>query len=131
MGESAYKVGGEVDAKCGKCKDVTRHVIVALIDEKPKRVECLSCRALHNYRPPTAAKKKKTTKRATKSTTRSKVLRENLSEEDAVDYSPDGEYEVDMVLRHKAFGLGKITNIAMGRLTVIFPDRIRRLILKQ
>ena len=129
MAEPEYKVGGEVDAKCGKCKDVTRHVIVALIDEKPKRVECLSCRALHNYRPPTAAKKKKATKR--KGTAKSRALRESLIEEDAVDYTPDGKYEVDMILRHKTFGLGKITNVAMGKLTVAFPERTRLLMLRQ
>ncbi len=133
MAEPKHKVGGEVDSKCGKCKEVTGHVIIALVDEKAKRVECLSCHAVHNYRPPP---KKKTAKKkaAKKKATRKKTRGVKKIPEDApvFDYSPTTRYEVDQVLKHKKFGLGIISRVDMTRITVQFVEdkQIRLLYIK-
>ncbi len=109
---------------CGKCKADTTHVIVALVDEKPKRVECLACHALHNYRKPkTEAEKKAKATKKTRTPTKRKL---DLSDENAVDYDPKQRYEADQVLRHKTFGLGLITQVHQTRIEVTFENRVSR-----
>lgn len=49
-----FKVGGDIDAYCTKCRLDTIHVVVALKpgNEGPKRVECKSCGGQHMYHAP-------------------------------------------------------------------------------
>jgi hypothetical protein len=51
---TTYKVGGECDAWCTKCKRDTLHNIIALAAGNliPARVECRSCHGVHNYAAP-------------------------------------------------------------------------------
>ena len=53
--------GEEVDSQCLKCKDITNHTIIAMVDEKIGKVQCNVCGGRHNYRPaqPEKAQKKK------------------------------------------------------------------------
>src|SRR5262245_327611 len=45
------QLGGDVDAYCGKCKEVREHVIAAVNpDGSIGRVECRTCRSNHIYR---------------------------------------------------------------------------------
>ena len=131
MSRPEYKVGGEVDSRCGKCKAVRSHIIVAMVDNKPKRVECLACHAVHNYRPPSSIKAPRDVlDKAVKKTKSGKVSAMTLSEDDAVDYTPKGKkYESGMVLRHAKFGLGLITRAEPKKLTVMFNDQTRQLVL--
>lgn len=47
------RVGGEIDAVCTRCRLVTNHRIVAMVDGLVRRVICLTCDSQHNYhRPP-------------------------------------------------------------------------------
>jgi hypothetical protein len=54
---ATYKVGGECDAWCTKCKRDTLHNIIALAagNVRPARVECRSCHGMHNYAAPRSA----------------------------------------------------------------------------
>jgi hypothetical protein len=56
MAIANHKPGGEVDAWCTSCKDDRRHRIIAVVDGQPKKVECLSCRGHHLFRPTQAQK---------------------------------------------------------------------------
>jgi hypothetical protein len=49
-------VGGPVEAKCGKCKAVTKHTILAMGEEKPSKVRCTLCESDHNFRAPPKAR---------------------------------------------------------------------------
>jgi len=130
MARQEFKVGQEVDSRCGKCKSVRSHVVIAMVDGKPKKVECLACRAVHNYRPPGAIKMpREMMDKATRQSKTRKVTQLSLNEEDAVNYSPKGRYETGMVLRHKSFGLGLITRAELRKLTVIFSDQTRHFVL--
>ena len=53
-----YEVGKEVTSYCTKCRVERLHIIVALADEKPKRVQCKACEGVHNYRPLKRAKER-------------------------------------------------------------------------
>jgi len=47
---ATLKVGGEVDAVCGRCKMTLAHTILAMVGTKPVRVQCNTCGAQHGYR---------------------------------------------------------------------------------
>lgn len=66
----ALKVGGEVEAACTSCRRDTVHRIVALLEGKPKKVECLSCKKTHQFRATEAQKEAEAAhKRASKGDT--------------------------------------------------------------
>lgn len=44
------KAGGEVDSWCTKCRLVLNHRIIAMMGNKPVRVECSTCGSHHNFR---------------------------------------------------------------------------------
>jgi hypothetical protein len=126
-----HQVGGEVDSICGKCKEEKRHVIHAIVDGKPKRCECLSCHAVHNYRPVASAK---AAKRAAASGRPRKPKRdagtsEPLDATVARAYDPKKTFESGMVLKHEHFGLGKIVAVGTKVMTVAFRDQTRKLFL--
>jgi len=50
------RVGGEIDAVCTRCRRVTNHRIVAMVDGRIKRVICLTCDSQHNYHQPQGQK---------------------------------------------------------------------------
>ena len=45
-------VGDAVQAKCGKCKGVTKHTVLAMVDEAPSKVRCTICESDHKFRAP-------------------------------------------------------------------------------
>ncbi|MCB1153084.1 MAG: hypothetical protein H6684_13120 [Deltaproteobacteria bacterium] len=136
MSTKALSVGGEVEAKCGACKAVRSHVIIAMVDGRPARVECLACHAVHNYRPavPEKTVRKHMTAsaapRRSSSSSGSKASgRVMLDPDNAVDYSPKGNFEPGQTLRHKTFGLGLILRVEPKRMTVSFGSDVKMLIL--
>ena len=57
MQTTPLSVGGPIEARCTKCRKNTNHIIVAMAEEVPAKVECNTCSGQHKYRPPTAPKK--------------------------------------------------------------------------
>ena len=43
--------GQRIEARCTRCRDVTGHVIVALVDDQVVKVECCACGSVHKYYP--------------------------------------------------------------------------------
>ncbi|MDP8223296.1 MAG: hypothetical protein P9L99_08055 [Candidatus Lernaella stagnicola] len=124
------RVGGEVDSYCGKCKEETRHVVIAMVEDAPKRVECLSCHAVHNYRPRGSVSTPRRASRAATPRVRKEAgLTEVLDAKNAVDYRPNGKFENGVVVKHKTFGLGKVVNMGTQVMTVAFSDKLRKLFL--
>ncbi len=56
MASPQLKPGAEIDAWCTHCKADKVHRIIALVGPTPKKVECLSCKGHHLYRPTQAQK---------------------------------------------------------------------------
>ncbi|MDR3153042.1 MAG: hypothetical protein LBW85_01935 [Deltaproteobacteria bacterium] len=46
------RVGGEIEARCSKCKRTTTHRIVSMQEDKVKNVMCLACNGTHKYYKP-------------------------------------------------------------------------------
>jgi hypothetical protein len=44
------RLGDEIDDYCIKCRRLTNHVIVSLLDGKAAKVRCRSCYSDHDYR---------------------------------------------------------------------------------
>ena len=48
---TGISVGSIIESKCGKCDDVTGHVIMAMVGGAIVKVECKACGSVHKYRP--------------------------------------------------------------------------------
>ena len=49
---SSLAPGQRLEARCTRCRDVTGHVIVFMVDGKVAKVECCACGSVHKYYPP-------------------------------------------------------------------------------
>lgn len=47
---SDLRLGDVIDDYCVKCKYVTNHSIVSLVNSEPAKVRCRTCYADHDYR---------------------------------------------------------------------------------
>lgn len=45
-----HRLGDDIDDFCVKCKRITNHAIVSLLDEQPAKVRCRTCYSDHDYR---------------------------------------------------------------------------------
>lgn len=59
----AIRLGDDIDDFCIKCKRLSNHAIVALIEERPAKVRCLSCYSDHAFLAGIAPPKKETVKK--------------------------------------------------------------------
>ena len=48
---SAYSPGQRIEARCTRCRDITGHVIVVVLDGEVAKVECCACGSVHKYYP--------------------------------------------------------------------------------
>jgi len=134
------RVGSEVDAYCTKCKMDLLHRVVAVLEARPKRVECQTCHSQHNYRKPKGAASGPRATRPTKaagSTPRAKRMGKaeaellsqwetRVSGKSAADftrYSVKQTFQVDQLLQHASFGQGYVAAVLQDKkITVVFRD---------
>ena len=50
------KPGDFITCKCGRCSDMTGHVVMLVLDGEISKVECKACGSVHKYREAKAAK---------------------------------------------------------------------------
>jgi hypothetical protein len=114
------KVGGEVDSFCTKCEMTLAHTIIAMVEGRPVKVECNTCRGVHRFRGdlPPSANGKRPTRPASAKPVRERPV--TISFEEALRkknlamaqrYSPKVRYELDQVIEHPIFGLGWVSAI--------------------
>ena len=129
--DEQIKVGGEVDAYCTSCRLMKWHVIVAVVGDKPAKVECHGCHKQHGFRaaPPGAPKVKRVTKPRAASTPAPAPPVTNLEERllrgesSARGYSPQDQFAVDELVRHPSFGVGLVVALPdLQRMEVAFRD---------
>jgi len=128
--------GSEIDSYCTKCKLDLNHRIIAMVGEKPKKVECLTCKTHHLYRIPKSqapvAKKRATRGTAAQRVTLAmKAERELLAAwENAISGQPTSafrSYGIKEVfspgelIRHTKFGDGLVARVIdRGKVEVLF-----------
>lgn len=135
--EVDVKVGGEVEAWCTTCKIMKNHVVVAMAEAKPAKVECLGCGKQHVYRahPPGTAKPKAPRVRATVPPPAPPVddLEQKLAqgESSASTYSAKESYEVGAFVRHPAFGVGMVVGVPAAQKMEVAFHTGRKLLVHQ
>jgi hypothetical protein len=125
------KLGDTIDSWCGKCKRVLAHNIEALVENKPARVSCNTCKATHGYKPD--APKSASTRAASSSrparsgANRYQALVKEGSK--AIAYSTAEKYQQGDVVEHATFGRGAVTAIKDGsKIEVLFQTGPKTLI---
>ncbi len=121
-----HQLGGDVDAYCGKCKEVREHAIAALNpDGGIGRVECRTCRSNHLYR-------EQSSKTAgARSTTRSAKKESMASAENngpLRSYSMQEKFAAGDRVDHPKFGIGVVVEVRETKIDVKFGRELKTLI---
>lgn len=129
--------GDNIEARCTRCRKVLNHTIVAMVGERVVRVECNTCRGMHNYHEVVAAKTPAATIRKT-TTTASVKARKKLGDDDreewetlrstiesgnAAPYDMNGKYRVNTLVEHAVFGRGVVKAVIKpNKMEVLFSE---------
>jgi hypothetical protein len=119
------------------------HTVLAIVGDKPVRVQCNTCGGQHNFRaggdaartggpPPPGTK----VAHGRPGATESRPLRARVSFEDALAtkpgpdklYSPKGVYVLDDVIIHPSFGRGYVEAVRADKVDVLFRSGSRTLV---
>jgi hypothetical protein len=136
--------GSEIDAWCTKCKLDLGHRIIAMVEDRPKRVVCQTCGSQHNYRAPktltTGVRIRKVMKSAAPKSPSARAKAENDRQvewerriagntlESFKRYTIDKIFEPDDLVTHKKFGEGYVVDVLdPKKVTIMFKDGIRTL----
>lgn len=136
--------GSEIDAWCTKCKLDLGHRIIAMVENRPKRVVCQTCGSQHNYHAPKSidpgVRIRRTSKAPPSRTPSSRAKAEtdrHLEWERRIAGNAIGafkRYTIDMVfapddlVNHKKFGEGYVVDVPDPKKVVImFKDGPRTL----
>jgi hypothetical protein len=138
---ATYKVGGEVDAFCTRCKLPTplAHTILAMVGTKIARVRCNTCGGDHAYRSaPGATDRPSSSSRSAASAPRADrpekaviSFEQQLAGKDvahAPKYSPKDTYQLDQVIQHPTFGLGLVTAVRGDKVDITFKSDTKTLV---
>ncbi len=147
MSGRKLSAGDIIEARCTRCRAVTNHRIVAMIEEKVVRVECNTCGGVHNYYSPekegktpktgssvSAERKKEAAPRKTASSKGSSYLAEweslcaGMEPERAIPYDINGKFKAGDLVGHPVFGLGLVKAvITPNKMEVLFQTGMKLL----
>lgn len=121
--------GDDVEARCGKCKDVRTHAIIAVsVQGQIERVQCRTCQGTHNYRNPAP-------KRTASTSTRSSSGSSGRSSANAIvptgptkPYSPRESFQIGDQISHPNFGIGLVNDVRDTKIDVKFGRELKTLI---
>jgi len=110
------RVGQELNAQCGKCKEERTHIVAAMDGEIVRRVTCSMCGSTHNYKVKPAvvapgaagsaggsAKKKATSRRTKEPATFTIDPKRPVKS-----YDMNNIFSTGDVINHSKFGLGAV-----------------------
>ncbi len=118
--------GDDVDARCGKCKDVRTHAIIAVNSQgQIERVQCRTCQSPHNYKNP-APKKTSTTSTSRSSSGSSRAAA--VPNGPTKPYSPRESFQIGDQISHPNFGLGLVSDVRSTKIDVKFGRETKILI---
>lgn len=126
MSNNKMSVGDPVESRCTKCCNITNHIIVAMTDDFPAKVECNTCKGQHKFRPPLVRKKaaaRRTVDPKTAERQEWENLQPSLERKEVMAYSMTTVFKVGSVMQHPVFGLGIVQNsLGPGKVEVLFAD---------
>ncbi|HEX8129859.1 MAG TPA: hypothetical protein VF527_12215 [Pyrinomonadaceae bacterium] len=122
------RLGDDVMAYCGRCKEERMHQVVALHSEgRIERVTCNYCQSTHLYRDP-AAKAAAAKPRRTTGTQSAEVKTRATFSQPARAYSPQETYATGDQITHPKFGEGNVVEARQGKIDVRFGREVRTLL---
>jgi len=133
------KVGGDILSYCTRCKMELAHVVASMIDTRPAKVICKTCRSQHNHRTGEPVSRTPSAGRSAgrPAAPKSVVRVAEMWEKALVDtkasvpfpYSPQSSFKKGDVVEHPKFGMGIIQDVkSNGKMTVLFRDAERVLV---
>jgi Zn ribbon nucleic-acid-binding protein len=139
MNVKTRSAGDILDATCTRCRVLTNHTIVALVEGRVARVKCNTCGSEHNYHAP-KEEKSHAARRVTAPRDRTSSLTSTKKEilpryreqwetalagkdsEATKEYDMAGKFMKDDLVRHPVFGIGIVTMAAGTKMDVLFAD---------
>lgn len=124
------RLGDDVQAYCGRCKEERMHQVVALhSDGRIERVTCKYCRSTHLYRDPQATAAATKIRRTTTTGARSTEAKtRTVSDRPARAYSPQEIFATGDQITHTKFGQGFVVEARQGKIDVRFGGELRTLL---
>jgi len=133
------KAGKDVDSYCGKCKMMLAHVIHAMVETRPARVECKTCGAIHAYKghlpgegPAREARSTSAPRRAAPKLSPREHFDTLIAGHDissAQAFNIKTCFEIEGIVNHSKFGLGLVTKVLDDKkIEVTFQDAVRVLV---
>jgi len=126
MESKTLSAGDPIEARCTKCRKNTNHIVVAMVEETPAKVQCNTCSREHKYRPPTVPKKpavRKTVQPKEAERNEWELLRPGMNIAKATDYSMTESYKLNALINHPVFGIGLVQRLAGSqKIEVLFQD---------
>ena len=120
------RVGQDINAYCGKCKDERTHTVAAMDGDTVKKVTCTMCKGTHNYKSKPVASAEKTPR--TKAAGTARRSREAVPftidpKRPVKNYSMEAAFGAGDVISHPKFGLGAVETImAPNKIEVRFQE---------
>lgn len=131
MAETTYAAGDPIEARCTKCRKITNHIIVAVADEVPVKVECNTCKGQHKYRKPAVRKTPVARRTVNPKLAEQKEwekLRPTFEDKPAIAYTMETAFKAGSVMNHPVFGLGLVQkSIGSGKVEVLFADGLKKM----
>lgn len=130
------RVGGDCLSYCGKCKIELAHVIVSMLNGRPARVECKTCKSQHNHKGAAPVTRKSSSSSAAtpkKVTVRVREVWEQKMQASRgkvpLNYNVKDVFKKGDVIQHVQFGLGFVEEVKLGgKITVLFSETEKVLI---
>ena len=126
------RVGQELSAYCGKCKDERTHIVAAMDGEIVRRVTCSMCGSTHNYKVKPAAAADGEASGAGTATTKRKTSSRRVKEATTFTIDPkrpvksydmNNIFSAGDVINHPKFGLGAVeTALPPNKIEVRFQE---------
>jgi hypothetical protein len=119
-------IGQDIESVCSRC-GTSWHVVVAMVEQKPVKVECKQCHSVHRHR--LAKSKSPAPKRTSAKKTARGAAARPLVEADlqkpVQTYAIDKSYQPGGRVDHATFGRGVVQSASPGRIEVLFGDQIK------
>ncbi len=141
MANTEKQAGDHVDARCTRCREITNHTIVAMVEERPARVRCNTCGGDHNYRPPRQVKAAKAATKGVKPARRTAADRRREAQQEewreaagqadpglTVAYNMERSFRLEDLVDHPVFGVGVVKAIFKpNKVEVLFASGTKAL----
>jgi hypothetical protein len=113
-------IGDPTQSRCSKCRKITGHTVVAMVDELPSEVQCGKCQHRSAFKPPANHRPVDPNKSAREEWA---ALRPAMDVSRAQDYSMTGAYKIKSLVNHPVFGLGLVQRLSgLQKMVVLFAD---------